>query len=228
MKIKLVTLLFPIVLMLSGCVVYHPQTVDIPLISKKGDLRVDAGVSVIPTAHTTISYGATDKIAVQGFASVGSPVEHYLQGGAGRYWSFENYKVIELYGGVGHGYGDAYVGSNPGNLVGDYQLYFTQFNYGKIASETSNTELGIGLKAGYLHSSLVDKNYYGLPSEQDIPTLYKDESILLEPAAVLRVGGDHWRFSLKLGSTWMYKFTHKDKRLPFKRFNMGLGINYRL
>lgn len=226
-KINLIAISFLLPLLMTSCVVYHPQAVDVPLISKKGDLRVDAGVSIIPSAHATVSYGVTDKIAIQGFGSVGSPVEYYLQGAGGRYWNLGNEKVIELYGGIGHGYGDAYDSGSGGNLLGDYQLYFTQFNFGKIASETSNVELGIGLKAGYLYSSLTDKNYYGMPSEHYIPINYTDESLLLEPVGVLRAGGDHLRFSLKLGSTWIYKFTNKDRRLPYKHFNMGLGINYR-
>jgi hypothetical protein len=41
-------------------------------ISEKNDLRIDAGISLGPSAHTTISYGLTDKIAIQGFGSVGT------------------------------------------------------------------------------------------------------------------------------------------------------------
>jgi hypothetical protein len=46
---------FLIIIMISGCAIYHPQTTDIPLISEKNDLRIDAGVSLIPSAHATFS-----------------------------------------------------------------------------------------------------------------------------------------------------------------------------
>ena len=39
--------LISLVFMLSGCVAYYPQLVDVPLINHKNDLRVDAGVSII-------------------------------------------------------------------------------------------------------------------------------------------------------------------------------------
>jgi hypothetical protein len=49
---------------MSSCIVYQTQTTDIPLISEKHDLRVDAGVSIVPSVHATISYGLTDKIGI--------------------------------------------------------------------------------------------------------------------------------------------------------------------
>ncbi|OFY62185.1 MAG: hypothetical protein A2V64_00960 [Bacteroidetes bacterium RBG_13_43_22] len=58
---------FLIFLMMTSCCVYHPQTIDIPLIKKKNDLRVDAGISFVPAVHATISYGLTNKIAIQAF-----------------------------------------------------------------------------------------------------------------------------------------------------------------
>ncbi len=97
---------------------------DIPLINKKNDLRIDGGVSLIPSLYTTVSYGLTDKIAVQGFANIG--MTEYLQGAIGRYQNFGKGGVFEWYGGLGYGKADAQNNANPGNLYGDYQLYFTQ------------------------------------------------------------------------------------------------------
>lgn len=39
---------------ISRCAVI-PQTADIPLIKEKGDLCIDAGVSILPTANETVS-----------------------------------------------------------------------------------------------------------------------------------------------------------------------------
>jgi len=228
MKTEIITLGSLIALIMSGCIVYNTQTTDIPLISNKNDLRVDIGVSVVPSVHSTISYGLTNKIAVQGFGSIGSDDRYYVQGATGLYKKQRNSRVLELYGGFGYGYGNAYRDANPGHLLGDYQLYFGQLNYGKIAGESSKFEIGIGIKAGYLHSNLTDKNYYKWISEAGPFKTYHDESLLLEPVGFIRIGGDKLKCSVKLGGTMMHKFTNTEKRFPHSIINLGLGINYRL
>jgi len=72
-----------VLLIMTSCIVYHPQAIDIPLISEKNDLRIDAGISIVPSAHATVSYGLTDKIALQAFGSLGSDERYYFQGAAG-------------------------------------------------------------------------------------------------------------------------------------------------
>jgi hypothetical protein len=64
-------IIFAIQILVIGCAVYHPQTADIPLIDHKGDLRIDAGASLIPSVHSTFSYGLTKRIALQAFGSSG-------------------------------------------------------------------------------------------------------------------------------------------------------------
>lgn len=226
MKIQAITFGLFLSLMMSGCIVYHTQTTDIPLIHKKNDLRADAGISIIPSAHATISYGLTEKIAIQGFGSIGSDDRYYFQAATGLYNNMGNSRVVELYGGFG--YGNAYNNANPGNLLGDYQLYFGQLNYGKIANELSNFEIGFGMKAGYLHSNLTDKNYYNHISETGPFKTYHDESVLFEPVGFIRIGGQRLKFTVKLGGTLIYKFTNTNRSLPYSYFNLGLGINYRL
>ena len=228
MKYKILVVGFFLGLLMSGCIVYYPQTADVPLISGKNDLRVDAGISLIPSANATISYGLTDKIAIQGFGSIGADDVFYLQAAAGLYKRKINSQVTEIYGGVGYGKGTAYNDANPGHLLGNYQLYYGQFNYGKIANERSNLEFGIGFKTGYLHSNFDDRNYYNRYSETGSFKTYHDESLLIEPLGFIRLGGDKLKFSVKLGGTWIYKFTNTDKGLPYSHVNLGLGINYRL
>jgi len=228
MNVRIITLGFLLSLMMSSCIVYQTQTTDVPLISKKHDLRVDAGVSLVPSVHATISYGLTDKMAIQGFGSIGSGDRYYFQAATGLYKNKGNSRVIELYGGFGYGYGNAYKDANPGNLLGDYQLYFGQLNYGKIANEFSNFEIGFGIKTGYLHSNLTDKNYYDWISETGPYKTYHDESMLIEPVGFIRIGGQKLKFSVKLGGTMIYKFTNTNRSLPYSYINLGLGINYRL
>lgn len=204
------------------------MTTDIPLISEKNDLRVDAGISLIPSANATVSYGLTNKIAIQGFGNISADDTYYFQAATGLYKNLVANKILELYGGFGYGYGDAYNDANPGNLYGDYQLYFGQANFGKIGSNTSNFETGLGLKTGYLHSNLTDKNYYDWISSSGPFKTYHDESILFEPVGFIRFGGDKLKISVKVGGTLIYKFTNTDRDLPYSYFNIGLGLNYRL
>ena len=233
MKNWIIILVLLMCFTMSSCIVYQPQMVDVPLISKKNDLRIDAGVSIIPAAQATISYGLTEKIAVQGFGSVKSDKDYYLQLATGVFEKKGNNRVLECYGGFGYGHGEAYNDANPGNLYGDYQLYFGQLNYGMIASEKSNFEAGFGLKAGYLHTNLKDHNYYNISFDDNSIgsnsiVNYKDESFLLEPIGFIRFGGKRLKFNVKLGSSIIYKFTHTDKNLPYAFLNLGFGLNYRL
>ncbi len=228
MKNRILTLGLLVSLTMSGCIVYKPMTTDIPLINKKNDLRVDAGISFVPSVNATISYGLTNKIAIQGCGSVGTDDSYYIQAATGLYKNLADNRIFELYGGFGYGYGNAYKDANPGNLLGHYQLYFGQANFGKISNNTSNFETGFGLKAGYLHSNLTDKNYYEWISETGPFKTYHDESVLFEPAGFIRLGGNKLRINIKLGGTFIYKFTNKDKNFPYSYLNFGIGLNYRL
>lgn len=223
------TKIFLFSLITSSCIVYHPQTVDIPLIKEKGDLRVDAGVSLIPSAHATVSYGLSDKLAIQGFGSVGADERYYFQGATGIYKELKSNVIMETYAGFGYGHGNAYSQTNGGSLKGNYQLYFAQINYGKISKLSAyNLDGGISIKMGYLHSNLTDRNFYYPDRFSSQYETYIDESILLEPAGMIRFGGNNLRLSLKLGGTVIYKFTHSDQYLPNSYLNIGIGINYNL
>jgi hypothetical protein len=214
-------------LTITSCMVYHPKMTDIPLISKKKELKVDAGVSIVPSAYATISYGLTDKIAIQSFASISDNNIYSFQEAVGYFKDLGNQKVMELYTGFGYGLGRTHNDANPGNLMGDYQLYFAQFNYGKINCQFAHMDYGLGIKAGYLYSDFMDRNYYDYYSITGPYTSYKDHSFLIEPNLFLKLGGEKLKFSLKLGSIWINKFTNKDKSFPYTYINLGLGLNYK-
>ena len=221
---KILIIGFALSLTLTSCIVYQPQLTDIPLIHEKNDLRVDAGVSLLPSAQATISYGLTDKVAIQGFGSYGADEKYYLQAATGIYKNKGNDRVLELYGGFGYGHGEAYDDTEPGTLLGNYQLYFGQLNYGRKANQTSKTELGFGFKTGYLHTDVNDRNYYTSGSY----TIYKDHNLLLEPTGIIKFGKGKLRFNVKLGSTFIFNFSQNGKVIPYSRMNLGFGLNFRL
>ena len=214
-----------IFLMINGCGVYHPQTTDIPLIRNKNDLRIDAGISVVPTANATISYGLTNKLAIQVFGSIGSD-EYYFQVAPGLYKELGQQKVMEFYGGFGYGYGYVYKDAHPGSMFGDYQLYFVQYNLGKYATSSEHIDYGFGIKTGYFHSNLTDENYYKFYSYTGPYDIYKENSLLVEPIIFLRLGGERVKFRFNAGVSWIINISNPDNYIPTSIFNMGFGINF--
>jgi hypothetical protein len=219
--------ILPLFLMLiSGCV-YYPQAVDIPLISNKEDLRIDAGISSDVSAHGTVSYGLTDKVAIQGFGRYGHDDGFYFQGAAGLYKKYLNGYVSELYGGYGYGESMVFKHGDQGRIKGNFQLYFLQLNYGRTDRRFANLDYGISLKSGMLATSLHDFGYWNRDYYDNRQVIdYNDKSFVIEPNAVVRIGGKKLKFNLKLGTCYVYKFTNTDKKLPYSKWNVGIGLNY--
>lgn len=98
------TLITVVSALLSGCGVYNPLTCDIPLISNKHDIRIDGGRSLAEAVGATISYGLTDKVALQ-FAGSKSGEEnnYYFQFAPGYYKNLGNQNIMEIYLGYGKG-----------------------------------------------------------------------------------------------------------------------------
>ena len=207
--------------LLTSCAAYQTHVSDVPLLSEKGEARVDLAVSLQPGANATVSYAATEKLALQTFGSIGDNKQFYIQGAAGIFSNSTINRVWEIYGGVGHGYGVAYRDANsyiPNNF---YQLYFTQFNYGRIADENSNLELGFGFKGGFLNMHLDDIS-------ENLSIQPGNNNLLFEPIGFVRFGSSNLRVNLKLGISSIYNLD-KDVSTPLNNyFNIGLGINYKL
>ena len=214
----------------TSCAIYHPQLGDIPLIREKGDTRIDLGISLTPpVVRTSVSYGLTESIAVQVAGNfMGEPVSdnrYYVQGATGLYKHLQNGNVMELYGGFGYGYGFSDYGFNARSLSGNYQAYFTQFNYGVIRGKNKNTELAFGLKMGYLHTNVTkDKDR----SDGVNYDRRNENGVFLEPTTLLRTGGEKLKFQIGLGGCWEFKINRTERFSRAWPFNLGLGINYRL
>lgn len=244
MRDKLAIIVFPfLIFLLTSGGIYDPQMVDVPLISEKADFRIDAGYSSLSSSFATFSYGLTNKLSVQTYGSYSNANQYYLQGSIGLHKELGKKKVLELFAGYGYGIGNGSNDSIPGNphygsgssyygymdmgfLEGSYQQYFTQINYGMVKCDFANMDFGIGLKAGFMHSNFTDKFYYRFYSTDNHFDTYSDNSLLIEPLAFVRLGGEHLKLSFKAGNSWIYKFTNKDHVIPFNRVNVGVGLNY--
>ena len=212
-KILLILLAF---CSLSSCT-YYTHLVDVPLIHKKNDIRINAGATFKKSLSASIAYGLTDKFAMQFFASGINGL--YFQGSTGYYKNLNNNKVFELYGGFGYGYMNS--GDDPFYTSGKFQQYFAQLNFGKINCNVANADFGIGIKTGLLHS-YASYNKYSFKSWEK----YTDNQILLEPLAFLRLGSETFKFNFKVGGCWLYKLTHKEIKFPYSNWNIGIGLCY--
>lgn len=217
---------FVFMFLLTGCIVYNAQITDIPLIDKKNDLRVEAGASVIPAAHATISYGLTDKFAIQAYGNYGENKRYMMQAAAGCFKDIGSNRVREIYFGYDYGEGSAFRDASAGHLSGNYQVYFAQFNIGKKQSQFAHMDYGLGIKTGILHSNLFNYRYYdpNLPSGTN--NMFHDNSFVVEPGFFARLGGERLKFDIKFSSCWLYKFTNRDLGIPYAYLNLGIGLNF--
>jgi len=227
MKRCIICLLIAITALTTSCA-YYPHLTGTPLIKEKGDTRIEGGLTLYsPSAQASFSRGLTEKLAFQVAASIGYD-DYYTQGALGYFKNINNKTVMELYGGVGFGHGDAYKDANPGHLRGNYQIYFAQFNIGNIEKKLANLEYGIGLKPGYLHSKMTDANYFFISenySKTDSYPVYSLNGFIFEPTVFLRFGGKNLKFNIALGKCWMVQLTHTDKTFPVGS-NFGIGVSY--
>ncbi len=208
------TYIIVLLILLYGCAAYYPQTVDIPLITEKGDLRVDAGATYTPSIHGTVSYGLTNIVAIQAYGNIDFMSRFHIQGALGLFKGFENKTVTELYG--GYGYGNSIVGSifNP-NI--DYHLFFTQFNIGKTDQGAAHIDYGLGMKVGHLDARLLD--------DADLKTIHKYNGIAIEPCVFFRLGGEKIKFNIKINYLWT-KNDFIDKYSTLYPVNISTGVNF--
>ena len=220
--LKMVFLIAFTQLLLSGCVAYFPQVVDVPLIKEKGDMRIDAGTFLIPNIdnktgehdliadfglYATVTAGITDFLAVQTYLSANVLSRYHIQSALGLFNSLNNNTVTEVYGGVGYGNGHiSYEGDN-------YYLTFVQFNLGKTDVGRSHIDYGLGMKGGYLFTNTADI---------ETKTIYKNDGWMVEPTVFIRFGGRRAKFCAKVNYLWT-KTIIDNYYFPV---NVGLGVNF--
>lgn len=212
---------------LNSCGVYLPQSTDIPLINKKHDLRIDAGVSSVGTAGmATVSYGISSKVAIQGYGTFGTNDRYFYHGALGYYKNLKKRNIIEIYGGFGNGYGYSSNHDTHTDLSGNYQTYFTQINFGKLGEKVSIWDVGFSIKPGLLHANFMEETQLLDGSGGVITKSINGNSFFIEPSIFARVGGEHLKLSIKLGGLYIKK--SNNQYLPYFPINMGVGLNYRL
>lgn len=224
----------------NGCGSYNPQCVDIPLIERKGEVKLEGGAVVLDktlVGHISAAAGVTDHIAIQGhihgLANKSGLGIKYMQLATGYYNKMGRLNT-ELY--LGYGFNTfAYnmtsdADPDPyGRDDGNNHIAFAQFNCGWNHLANSHIDIAFGLKVGYMHDSRIRTNYYydwyyndnlgSWSTEQSIV----GNRLLLEPTAEIRIGWTHFKPSLMIG----YYHAFPDDYLSGLRLSIRLGLTYR-
>ena len=224
MKAKMIIrfFLFIIILFNYGCYsVYIPQTVDIPLIKEKKDIRVDIAASYpLISVNSTVSYGLLNHVAIQLHGSL-SLFSYGYQGAIGYFNNLGNLKILEIYAGYGvfnDRSNDLMYTDAPTYDYSDHKIYFTQINFGKLYK---NFEYGFGVKIGRISSNLLEEDYFNNVKSRS--QNYYDNNFLIEPTIFIRYGFEKVKFNVKLGSCRIYKSSTSSQYSPFA---ISLGLNF--
>jgi len=242
-KIQLAALMAGVMLA-TGCTIYHPQAVDIPLINHAGDTRIDAslGLSAIVfpdvlTFNATASYGFSEWFAGQVHLNFGGE-NFYGQVAPGAYLPLGDHGLLEGY--VGVGMGGAW--RNKGKVVSDdslsgyysysgrFSVPFGQVNIGWHDLTAAHIDLAFGLKAGAYMPSFKylrhDMEGVVLP---EYTTIYTTPNMLLEPQLMFRIGGESVKFCMRGSFSWLSDMMSDDgggENFIADMFTLSAGVNF--
>lgn len=235
---NLLVALFSLMFLASSCVMYHPQTVDLPLLQHRGDLRADFSVAVSPlfVAPTvdfngSLAYGITDHIGSQLYASIADAQNGYLQFAAGGFQSLSDYAVVEGYLGYGHGWSHYTYTPLDQNLLGtasgSCQLYYAQTNIGWVGLLADVLDFGVGLKGGLFKPNFSNVQHDAKGQVVSTTAAVKGRT-LFEPQLMLRLGGEHVKLRIGMAFTLFPAKPIDSYEFNFSPLTLSLGINYRL
>lgn len=220
----------------SSCSIYHPHAVEMPMISQKGEVHADGAVAMsgwllpdVMTINTSVSYGLTDLIALQGHANYGGE-NAYGQLAAGVYKQTASHFLLEGY--LGYGYGGAWREKDEDHnyeYSGNYHLPFVQFDCGFIDLGKPHFDVGLGLKGGLFFP---DFEYHKYDSDgAEIPADYEHfttMNYLLEPMLQMRIGSEKVKFRLGLGLGFLDNVSEASKfTYDFYTLSAGATLFFR-
>ncbi len=243
---KQLPLVVTLLLLTSGCSIYHPQAVDIPLINHDGDTRVDVSMAasawILPdvmTVNATVSHGFNDWLAGQVHVNYGGE-NFYTQLAPGAYLPLGEHGLLEGY--VGTGFGGAWrkptshasdtSGQRTYDYKGRFSVPFGQVNIGWHDLTGAHIDLALGFKAG---AYLPDFTYREYDSEGNLLLdecyNYRTPSVLLEPQLVFRIGGERVKFCLRGSFAWLSDIegntsSGNSHQFTTDLFTLSAGVNF--
>jgi hypothetical protein len=246
---KRLSLCIALALLATGCSIYHPQAVDIPLINHAGDTRVDAALGVstwvlpdVVTAGATVSHGFNDWLAGQVHVNYGGD-NVYAQLAPGAYLPLGEHGLLEGYVGTGMGGAwrkrvDATAQSDTGtshhnyDYSGRYSVPFGQVNIGWHDLTAAHIDLAFGLKLGAYLPDFEYRKYDGNGSLiAGSEETYSTANFLVEPQFLFRIGGERMKWNVKVGFNWLSDIFGSDSYSgPFTAdlFTISTGFPFSL
>ena len=235
-KTRIIHLALPLLLTLSfsSCVIYHPHNIDIPLLHEKGELEVDASVSLsapllgAPAANVSCSYAPFKSVGVQVAGSFSDINSFYVQAAAGGFHPM-GHSVIEGY--VGYGYGMS-VHNTPQKkdethyrVDGHYSLLFGQLNLGWVNLADGVFDIGFGLKGG-LMSPVFEKTHVLENGETVFMEGFTGHNFLLQPQIMVRTGWKQIKLSFNMGYAYLTDWPDENNYFNYERISIGLGVHF--
>lgn len=245
---KALIIIVTIAFLCSCSSIYIPQTPNIPLHKEKGETNLNAGLNTNSFAFNG-SHSITDKYAIMGGVNIsygnisdfndlgdllhsggeltifdGGIFKHYNSViGLGRYKSFSEHGIFELYGGGGYGKAS----TSDKNYINNYGYVYLQSN---IGIRKSHFELGGMIKLNGAYMDYQYPDYYDVIHEDSFPVFS------LQWGGILRTGGERFKFWFSPSFNYSHAFvnsSYEDMELDlnngkFYTFgNISIGINFR-
>lgn len=232
---------------ISACSVYHPQAVDIPLMTQRGETKIEASASlsghVIPTKmaiNATGTHAFNDWLAGQAHLNYGSGMGA-AQLAVGAFKPLGNHAVVEGYMGLNSGFmsvdnasvsSDDETGSETRHAKtysydGRFNVPFGQVNFGWHDLTRIHIDLGVGFKAG---SYIPNLNYYEYDKDEvkidERTEHYTTPNLLLEPQLVLRIGSQNVKWSLKAGFCYLNDINESMTHLTYDFYSISTGLHF--
>ncbi len=225
-------MVFTLSALFSSCVMYHPQSVDIPLIRHQNDLQVEGAISSTlfgsPAINATATYSFNKWGAVQAHINTDGYTEFYLQTAFGSYLPIKQHYVIEGYTGYGFGFSKTTTSlfGKDITISGIYHCPFLQFNTGWVGLAKEHIDVGFGLKTGCFITSFskIQTNIKGNETSPETQvSTFKEIVPLIEPQIFIRFGGKKLKGSLRVGYCTFFNMGNFD----YSPINVSLGMTYK-
>lgn len=211
--------------------IYIPQTPNIPLHKEKGETNLNAGLNTNSFVFNG-SHSITDKYAIIGGVNIsygnmtdyndlgdllhsggdltifdGGIFKHYNSDiGLGKYKSFSEHGIFELY--FGGGYGKAFTFDR--SYINNYGNLYLQSN---IGISKSHFEVGGMLKLNGAYMDYQYPDYYDILHQDQIPVFS------IQTGGILRVGGEMIKFWFSPSLNFSNAFVDSNYE------DMGLDLN---
>jgi hypothetical protein len=254
MRFPIHLVLFSIAIASCNHKYYAPNTANIPLLSEKGEIKINALYSTgagssFNGGELQLAHALTNHIGVManGFAAYKSEIVHdwgpfhgpnsrekgygsYLEGAGGYFNSIGRNGIVEVYGGYGKGYSM----NNYGFVAGSEMI--TRVNVSKvfiqpsIGSKILFGEIGFSPRIGLVNWKIKKTNGY---LSDDLIAIYeKPHLFVFEPTFIVRVGSPSVKLQIAINYLAVLNSYEKNNGYPVKflvekcALSIGASVNF--